>query len=536
MKKKKSKSKAEKTAQSALCSAAPGSAISDSVAAGAALPVLCIVGRPNVGKSTLFNRIAGRRRAIVGDEPGITRDRLYSEAEWDGNFFRLVDTGGIVPDDDDFIPSEIFRQARFALDEAAAIIVVVDGRSELAGPDMELTRLLHRTGKPLFLAVNKIDSDKQEHLAENFRTLGIRNVYPISAEHGIGVGELLEAIFEIPAMKQKSEAWKRAKAAAEEMELSHAHLEESLAEAGGDPSGEPAVVVPSAAPVEIKVAIIGRPNVGKSTLLNQLTGADRSIVSPIAGTTRDAIDELVERQGQRFRFIDTAGIRRKGKTKLMAEKLSVIMARKHLEDADIALLVIDAPEGVAALDAHIAGYAHESGRSVIVVVNKWDLVTKAAAAASHGTAPVASRLSKAARLQTSKQTADRELYEQRLRGELKFLAYAPVLFVSASMGRGVDQVFEQVVKVAAERNKRISTSEMNRFLKHLDFERAPVPARQQVRIYYMTQAAVAPPTFILFCDRAVKLHFSYQRYLENQIRGTFGFVGTPIWIKTRGKE
>ncbi len=464
----------------------------------------------------MFNRIAGRRRAIVGDEPGITRDRLYSEAEWNGHFFRLVDTGGIIPDDKDFIPSEIFRQARFALDEAAAIIVVVDGRSELAGPDLELARLLHRTGKPLFLAVNKIDSAKQEHLADEFRSLGIREVYPISAEHGIGVGELLEAIFEIPALKKQCEAWKREKAAAEELELSYAAMEEATESEGAAPTAIPVV--------------------GKSTLINQLTGADRSIVSPIAGTTRDAIDEMVERQGQRFRFIDTAGIRRKGKTKLMAEKLSVIMARKHLEDADIALLVIDAPEGVAALDAHIAGYAHESGRSVIVVVNKWDLVTKAAAAESHGTQPAASRLSKAARLQSSKRTADRELYEQRLRGELKFLAYAPVLFVSAAMGRGVDQVFEQVVEVAAERNKRISTGEMNRFLKHLDFERAPVPARQQVRIYYMTQAAVAPPTFILFCDRAVKLHFSYQRYLENQIRGTFGFVGTPIWIKTRGQE
>ncbi len=533
LKKKKRKSNAGKTANPAL----PGAAVAESAAFHTALPILCIVGRPNVGKSTLFNRIAGRRRAIVGDEPGITRDRLYSEAEWNGHFFRLVDTGGIIPDDKDFIPSEIFRQARFALDEAAAIIVVVDGRSELAGPDMELARLLHRTGKPLFLAVNKIDSAKQEHLTDEFRSLGIREVYPISAEHGIGVGELLEAIFEVPALKKQSEAWKREKAAAEEQELSQAHMERSEGEEESAQSeGGSAIETSVVAPPEIKVAIIGRPNVGKSTLLNQLTGADRSIVSPIAGTTRDAIDEMVEREGQRFRFIDTAGIRRKGKTKLMAEKLSVIMARKHLEDADIALLVIDAPEGVTALDAHIAGYAHESGRSLIVVVNKWDLVTKAAAAESHGTQPAASRLSKAARLQSSKRTADRELYEERLRGELKFLAYAPVLFVSAAMGRGVDQVFEQVVEVAAERNKRIPTGEMNRFLKHLDFERAPVPARQQVRIYYMTQAAVAPPTFILFCDRAVKLHFSYQRYLENQIRGTFGFVGTPIWIKTRGKD
>ena len=514
MTKKKPKSKTEIAAVDVL--------VSDS-----ALPTICIVGRPNVGKSTLFNRIVGRRRAIVGDEPGITRDRLYSEAEWNGHFFRLVDTGGIIPDDEAFIPSEIFRQARVALAESAAIIMVVDGRSELTGPDLELARLLHRTGKPVFLAVNKMDSGKQEHMAEEFRTLGIRNVYGISAEHGIGVGELLEAICETPGLRNLRESMNRQKVAAAE-ELSAAHAVEVANEAEG--------IVTVAQPAEIKVAIIGRPNVGKSTLLNQLTGVDRSIVSPIAGTTRDSIDEVVERNGQRFRFIDTAGIRRKGKTKLMAEKLSVIMARKHLEDADIALLVVDAPEGVTALDANIAGYAHESGRSVIIVVNKWDLVTKAAAAASHGKMQAASRLSKSERLQNSKQTADREMYEARLRGELKFLAYAPVIFVSAALGRNVDKVFEEVVLVSAERNKRISTSEMNRFLEHVDFERAPVPARQQVRIYYMTQAAVAPPTFILFCDRAVKLHFSYQRYLENQIRKAFGFVGTPIWIKSRGKE
>jgi GTP-binding protein len=278
---------------------------------------------------------------------------------------------------------------------------------------------------------------------------------------------------------------------------------------------------------EISVAIIGHPNVGKSTLLNQLTGTERAIVSPVAGTTRDAVDELVERNGAKFRFIDTAGIRRKGKTRLMAEKLSVVMARKHLESADIALLMIDATEGVSALDAAIAGYAHESGRSIIIVVNKWDLVTS-------GQKKAVSQ-SRAARIQELKRPTDRAAYEQRLRYALKFLNYAPVLFISASAGKGVEKIFPMVEKVAAERRKRITTGEMNRFLKQVDFERAPVPVRQQVKILYLTQAAVAPPTFVLFTDRKVKLHFSYQRFLENQIRHAFGFVGTPIWIKVRAR-
>ncbi len=280
---------------------------------------------------------------------------------------------------------------------------------------------------------------------------------------------------------------------------------------------------------EVKVAIIGHPNVGKSTLLNRLTGSDRSIVSPIPGTTRDAIDEVVQRDGQVFRFIDTAGIRRKGKTHLMAEKLSVVMARKHLEAADIALLVIDAPEGVSALDATIAGYAHESGRSVIILVNKWDLITGTSA---DGEKP----RTRAARLQDSKRVGDRDAYEQRLRYSLKFLSYAPVLFISAAQGKGTQKIFPAIEQVAAERRKRITTGEMNRFLKHVDFDRASVPMRQRVKILYLTQAAVSPPTFVLFTDRKVKLHFSYQRFLENQIRRAFGFVGTPIWIKVRARD
>jgi GTP-binding protein len=263
-------------------------------------------------------------------------------------------------------------------------------------------------------------------------------------------------------------------------------------------------------------------------LLNCLTASDRAIVSPIPGTTRDAVDEVVERDGRRFRFIDTAGIRRKGKTHLMAEKLSVVMARKHLEAADIALLVIDATEGVSQLDASIAGYAHESGRSIIIVVNKWDLVISGKQKPGRPT--------KAERMRESKRPADRDAYEQRLRYELKFLSYAPMVFISAQTGKGTEKIFPLLEEVATERRKRVTTSEMNRFLEHVDFDRASVPVRQRVKILYMTQASVAPPTFVLFTNRGVKLHFAFQRFLENQIREAFGFVGTPIWIKNRARE
>jgi GTP-binding protein len=479
----------------------------------AGVPTLAIVGRPNVGKSTLFNRIVGSRRAIVGDEPGITRDRLYGEAEWRGHRLRIVDTGGIIPEDKDFIPSEIFRQAKVALAESDAVIMVIDGRTEVTGPDLELARLMIRGGKPLFLAVNKIDSAKQERLAGEFHRLGIRKLFPISAEHGRGVDDLLDSIFEALKLETAVPDAKVESRTPEKVEF---------AEKTEDTDADPEV------PKETKVAIIGHPNVGKSTLLNRLTGTSRAIVSPIPGTTRDAVDEIVERDGQKFRFIDTAGIRRKGKTHLMAEKLSVVMARKHLEAADVAIMVIDATEGVSALDATIAGYAHESGRSVIIIVNKWDLITS-------GQKRSASQ-SKAARMQDSKRPADREAYEYKLRDSLKFLSYAPVLFVSASTGVGTDKIFPTLKEVATERRKRIGTGEMNRFVKTVDFDRAAVPARQQVRIYYMTQSSVAPPTFVLFTNRKVQLHFSYQRFLENQIRKAFGFVGTPIWIKNRARD
>ncbi|MGA2201233.1 MAG: ribosome biogenesis GTPase Der [Terriglobales bacterium] len=484
------------------------------------LPLVAIVGRPNVGKSTLFNRLTGSRRAIVGDESGITRDRLYGEAEWRGHEFRVVDTGGIVPDDKDFIPAEIFRQAKVAFEEAAAIVMVVDARTEIAGPDRELARLLARTGKPLFLAVNKMDTDKQESLLGEFHSLGMRNMFPISAEHGRGVDDLLDAILEvIPTAKE---------ATTEDPSASpSASLGASAKRAGSEVTEEGTEEAPEE-PHEIKVAIIGHPNVGKSTLLNQLTGTERAIVSPVAGTTRDSIDEVIQYKGRKIRFIDTAGIRRKGKTRLMAEKLSVVMARKNIEDADIVLFMVDATEGASGLDANIAGYAHESGRSVIILVNKWDLVAS-------GEKRAVSQ-SKTARIQDAKRPQDRVLYEERLRYGLKFLAYAPVLFLSAHTGKGTEKILPLIEKVAAERRKRITTGEMNRFLKTVDFDRASVPVSKRVKIYYMTQAGVAPPTFVLFTDRAVKLHFSYQRFLENQIRHAFGFMGSPIWIKNRSRD
>ncbi len=532
------------------------------------LPLVAICGRPNVGKSTLFNRLTGTRRSIVGDEPGITRDRIYGEVEWAGRTARLVDTGGVVPDDEALIPSEIFRQARVALAEADVIVMVVDGRTELAAPDAELAKLLLKGGKPVFLAVNKMDAAELEAAAENFRTLGFRNTFAVSAEHGSGIGDLLDEVWaKLPPEAVEEEPAEYMEGIEEEMTedegdaladratlvpraMREAELEGEAATAdepaGVDapPIGEPDFEAPDggtgAEPVrernlrshgehvsrETKIAIIGRPNVGKSTLLNALTGTDRAIVSPIAGTTRDAVDEVVTRDGHDFRFVDTAGIRRKGKTKLMAEKLSVIMSLKHLEAADVALLMIDATEGVTGSDATIGGYAHESGRSVIIVVNKWDLM-----------APPKSKLRPdGTREFDGKPPADKKVFEEQVRDHLKYLDYAPLVFVSAAEGQGIHEVFKKVELVARERRKRITTGNMNRFLDKVDFGRASVPMNKRVRIYYMTQAAVAPPTFVLFTDRDVKLHFSYERFLSNEIRKAFKFIGSPIWFKIKARN
>jgi GTPase len=465
------------------------------------VPLIAVVGRPNVGKSTLFNRLTESRRSIVGDEPGITRDRIYGEVEWAGRTARVVDTGGIIPDDEALIPAEIFRQAKAALDEAHAIVMVVDGRTELASPDIDLARLLIRTGKPVFLVVNKIDVEAMDASAENFRQLGIKNLVPISAEHGHNIGELLDEVFAVlpfqdEAVKEAVETYEDE--SGENLHRTHGEFQQH----------------------ETRIAIIGRPNVGKSTLLNALTGTSRAIVSPIAGTTRDAVDDVIDYHGQQLRVIDTAGIRRKGKTELMAEKLSVVMARRHLEAADVSLLMIDATEGVTASDATIGGYAHESGRSVVIVVNKWDLVSE--------------------KRTDGKPPADRTIFEQQVKRALKYLDYAPVVFISAATaqkdGRSLTRVLETAIRVAKERRKRVTTGQMNRFLERIDFQKAGVPMSKRVRILYMTQAAVAPPTFVLFTDRDVKLHFSFERFLENQIRDAFGFEGSPIWFKVRARK
>ena len=461
------------------------------------LPSIVIVGRPNVGKSTLFNRLTGTRRSIVTNEPGITRDRIYGKAEWEGREFELVDTGGIVPQDKAGIPGEILRQARLAIEAATRVVQVVDGREGLVPLDAELAQLLRRAGKPPVLAVNKVDSLKQVELAAPFYELG-DEVFPVSAEHGFGIDTLLDFLTRDFARGETQQS------------------------AGVQPGG-------GGHSPEVHVAIIGRPNVGKSTLLNQLVGAERSIVSPEPGTTRDAVDTVVERNGKEYRFLDTAGIRRKGKTKLIAEKLSVIMARRHLERADVAMLVADASIGVTSHDATIASYAEQSGRSVIVVMNKWDLALEAAqqkAAKEKGSG--SGKRPNPAKLLTE--------YEPMVRAKLKFLAYAPVVFLSALTGDRVPKLYALIDRVIEARNRRISTGELNRWLASVDLERGTSPASRQVKIYYITQATAAPPTFVLFTNQTKPLHFSFQRFLENRLRAAFDFTGTPIRFTQRLKK
>ena len=427
--------------------------------------LIAIVGRPNVGKSTLFNRLIGRRRSIVTDEPGITRDRIYGTTRWNGRSFDVVDTGGMVPGDETEIPKKIVEQAQVAIDTASLIFLVVDGRTDLAAPDQELARLLRRTGKPVFLVVNKIDSGKQNADTAEFFRLGFDQIFPVSSEHGRGITELLDQVaVTLP-------------------------LEEEIEETTD----------------EIRVAIIGRPNVGKSTLLNRLVGEDRSMVSPIAGTTRDAVDSVVAEEGTTFRFVDTAGIRRKGKTELKAEKLSVVMARRHLEDSDVALLIIDGAQGVTAVDAHIGGYAHEANRSVIIVVNKWDVVQK-----SH------------------RITAD---FEKNIREKLKFLSFAPIVFISAKSGQRVQKLYGAIKEVYASRFQRIPTSELNELFREGTYGRGGLPA--DVKIRYIAQVKTNPPTFVMFSNKLSKLHFSFERFVENRIRQKFPFTGTPIIIRQR---
>lgn len=444
------------------------------------LPLVAIIGRPNVGKSTLFNRLTGSRRSIVGDEPGITRDRIYGEVDWKGKIFELVDTGGIVPDDEAIIPANIFKQASFAIEKAQAIIWVADSRAGVTPLDEEIAVFLRNIGKPIFIAANKAESRKIEEEAGEFYQFGF-GLVPISAEHGNGVGELLDEVFEVLEFEEE--------------------IEEEKSE-------------------DIKLAIIGRPNVGKSSLLNKILGEERVIVSPIAGTTRDAVDTHLTVNGQKFTLIDTAGIRRKGKTTEMAEKLSVVMARKSLERADVAIMVIDAIEGVTNLDANIAGYALDSGCSIILAVNKWDAIE-------------------------NKETNTIYEFERELRRNMKFLDWAPMVTISALNGQRVEKILPLVVKANEARNIRIQTSRLNRFFEDSISQpkggTAPAPVKggfSRLKVQFLSQGGTRPPLFILFTSGGSKagLHFSYLRYVENRLRDEFEFFATPVKLIERHKS
>lgn len=443
------------------------------------LPLVAIIGRPNVGKSTLFNRLTGSRKSIVGDEPGITRDRIYGEVEWKAKTFELVDTGGIVPDDEAIIPANIFKQAGFAIKKAQAIIWVVDARAGAIPLDEEIGVFLRNIGKPVFIAANKAETRKVEEEAAEFYQFGFE-VTPVSAEHGTSIGDLLDQVFAVLEFEEETE--------------------EEVSD-------------------EIKLAIIGRPNVGKSSLLNKILGEERVIVSPIAGTTRDAIDTHLNVDGQKFLLIDTAGIRRKGKTTELAEKMSVIMARKSLERADVAIMIIDAVEGVTHLDANIAGYAVESGCSVILVVNKWDALEE-------------------------KETNTIYRFEDDLRQKMKFLDWSPMVTISALTGQRVTNILPLVVKANEARNLRVPTAKLNKFFEDNISQpkggSAPAPVKggfSRLKVQYITQGGLRPPLFVLFTSGGshAGLHFSYLRYIENRLRDEFEFFATPIRLKEKHK-
>jgi GTP-binding protein len=455
-----------------------------------ALPLVAVVGQPNVGKSTLFNRLIGQRRSIVGDEPGITRDRIYGEVEWSGERFSIVDTGGIIPDDDAIIPANIFKQAGFAIDDAQAIVWVVDARLGLTPLDEELAKLLRATGKRVLVAANKSERARVEAEAGEFYRFGFEEVFAVSAEQGIGLGELLDALtseFRTQNSVVRSQ---------------HATLD-----------------APQTEKRELRLAIIGRPNVGKSSLLNRLIGEERVIVSPVAGTTRDSIDTLLTTPEQEFRLIDTAGIRRKGKTGEMAEKLSVVMAMKSLARADVAIVIIDAEEGPTALDAHIAGYAYDAGCSIIIACNKWDLVK-------------------------NKETSTSMQFERKVREKMKFLEWAPVVMISALKGQRVENLLPLAVHANEARNRRIATSQLNAFFEAAVSQprggSAPAPVKggvSRLHVQYMTQVGVRPPTFVLFTSGGkAGLHFSYLRYLQNRLREEFDFFATPLRIVEKHKQ
>ncbi len=434
---------------------------------------VAIVGRPNVGKSTLFNRLCGARKAIVGDEPGITRDRIYDTATWNGRTVEILDTGGMMPEVPEAIPRKILEQVEKAIHESNLLLLLVDGRAGVTAPDEQLLPILRRTGKPFWVVVNKIDVPEIEAHASAFYAFGAEELFPVSAEHGRGVAELLDAIVE---------------------------------RAGPDSQESPAD-----AAREIAVAVVGRPNVGKSSLVNRLLGMERAIVSEIPGTTRDSVDTILVRDGVRYRIIDTAGFRRKGRTDTRTEKVSVVMARRNLERADVALLLVDAEEGVTKLDSAIGGYADDAGCSVIVVLNKWDKVEK------------------------DQHTV--EEYTDAVRRRMKFLSYAPVITVSALTGQRVSKLFDLIRAGWDARQIRVPTGLLNNiFAPDITQRWATHNPGQDLNIRYITQARSSPPTFVVFTKGSKPMHFSTERFLVNQLRARFGLDGTPIRIRQRAKE
>ena len=450
-------------------------------------PVVALVGRPNVGKSTLFNRLIGERLAIVDDTPGTTRDRLVSEAEWNGRAFHVVDTGGIDPTHGGRTPlsigsagfiREIREQAVMAVRDADSILLVVDGETGLTAPDREVADILRRNQKkvgetfmpPIFLVVNKCENEERRDSATQFYELGLGEPYPISAIHGTDTGDLLDALLaSFPAPEEKEE----------------------------DDT--------------VKIAIVGKPNAGKSSLLNKLVGEERVIVSPIAGTTRDAIDTPMELDGTRITLIDTAGIRRRGKIEQGVEQYSVLRAFKAIERADVVLLVIDAVEGISTQDAHIAGFVLEASKSVVVLVNKWDAVEKDAYTMN--------------------------AFTDKIREELNFMAYVPLLFISAKNGQRVEQVLPMALRVQEERLVRLSTSQVNKVLQTAQDEHpAPSHAGRSLKMFYGTQVRSDPPTFMIYVNDPKLAHFTYRRFLENRIREQYGFLGTPIRLVLKGRK
>lgn len=437
-----------------------------------AKPIVAIVGRPNVGKSTLFNKLIGQRLSIVEDTPGVTRDRIYADCEWRARPFSLIDTGGIEPDSDDIILSQMRRQAEVAIQSADVTILVVDIKSGVTANDLEVAQMLQKSGKPIVLCVNKCDGigELPPEFYE-FYNLGLGDPFPVSSTHGHGTGDLLDEVFDKLENFDYSEP-----------ETDH-----------------------------IKVAVIGKPNVGKSSLINKITGKDRAIVSDIAGTTRDAIDSVVENEYGKYIFIDTAGIRRKSKVTEKIEHFSVLRAYMAVDRSDVCVIMIDATEGFTEQDSKVAGYAHEQGKACIIAVNKWDAVEK----------------------------DDKTMSEmqKKLENDFSFMSYAPIIFISALTGQRLSKLFELINSVKESNSIRITTGKLNDLLAYATARvQPPSDKGKRLKIYYVTQPSSCPPTFVFFVNKAELFHFSYQRYLENQIRETFSLTGTPVRIVVRQRD